>query len=83
MAGGFYTLTKSGTIFRGHRDRALEIAQETESIKRDIIAPLERLDNVNIDTGFFDEKEYGALKDITVTLPPPVLERIDPFAPVN
>lgn len=82
LAGGFYYLAQSDTIFKGHQRRSAEIASETIRLKKEVIAPLERLNDVYIETSFFTSVEYKALQDLSVILPDPSLNRENPFAPV-
>ncbi len=79
VAGGFYMLAQSDTMFKGSQQRSEEIAAETARLQQEVIAPLRRLTGVTIDTNFFSSKEYTALTYKGESLPEPVVQRNNPF----
>lgn len=83
IAAGAYYVIQDGTLLKGRYRRADEVQRETEQLKKEIIAPLARLQSVTIDQTFFEGQEYKALEDKSVTLTPPELERPNPFGPVK
>ena len=83
VAGGFYTLAQSDTMFKGHQQRSQEIADETARLQKEVIAPLRRLTGVKIDTEFFLSKEYTSLTYKGEDLLPPVVQRDNPFDPLR
>lgn len=80
--GGVYYVVTSGTIFVGPQTRYLEVQNETERLKNEIITPLNKLTHVDIDVSFFTSVEYTALDDKSVILRDPDLQRSNPFSPV-
>jgi len=83
LAVGAYYLATSENFFTGHQQRASQIEQRTEELEREIIVPLKRLSAVNIDIDFFENQEFKALSDLSVSLHTPALVRSNPFAPVD
>jgi hypothetical protein len=83
IAFGFYYLSQNDSIFKGHQQRSDEIAAETSRLKNEVIAPLRKLDNVQLGSDFFSSPEYKALQDISVPLQKPALRRDNPFAPLR
>lgn len=83
LLGGFYFVSTNEVLFKGSQKRALEVQQETERLKKEIIIPLKKLKDVSIYTDFFLSPEYMALENNTEELGVPELQRPNPFAPVQ
>jgi hypothetical protein len=78
----FYFFSKNDLLFSGHHLRAAKIQEDTERLRKEIIIPLNRLSEVNINTDFLNSPEYTTLKDKSLNLKEPELERPNPFDPV-
>ena len=80
--GAFFYVSKNDTLFKNHQMRAAKIQEDTARLKKEVIAPLERLDDVKIDIAFFSAPAYTALQNISKPLSEPSLQRQNPFDPV-
>lgn len=80
LVGVFYYLASQDVLFINQHERAVAVQEETADLRDDVIAPLNRLRTIDIDASLFSSTEYVALKNMSVELSEPRLERSNPFA---
>jgi len=83
LMGVFYYFTTSDNFVASHEKKIADIDKRTEEIKQEIIVPLNRLQEVTVDTAIFTSPEYKAMQDTSIPLLTPVLVRSNPFLPAN
>jgi hypothetical protein len=79
---GAYMLATRVDFFSGVDNRAVTIEREVARLELELLAPLNQLNAVVLDDAIFNSREFRALRDKSVPLTEPALERSNPFAPL-
>lgn len=81
--GGLWLLLTSVDYFGTALRSAESVEAQTAQYEQEIFSVLERMKLISLDSAVFQTREFKALIDISVPLPPPSLARPNPFATVE